>query len=351
MNSHAPLPPHGYNGIVLHSAIRAAAAITACCLALGGAGGYARAQQGAQTLDAGTSPMVRVVARSANVTVQTWDRPQVKVESPTDVRVVHFRPAAVAGAIRGGDIAIFETQVVTPRGVVRLPQEDFPVDGIAGAAHDGVVVFGGDAGETLVITVPANTALVLANIGRGSIAVRGYRGAMVAQVHTGDVSVDSAGGEAYLEAARGSIRVTNSSFDRIRARTAVGNVYFSGCSVRQVEVDTIRGQIAYDEGTFLPGVARFESQQGNIAIGLAKSGVQIGAHSGSGRIVSDFGKTQGNDAQQTANGGGPVVTVNAHHGTVFLLNGSLKGRPKIQRRLGTLAAPRARTCARPRCPI
>jgi hypothetical protein len=314
----------------------------------------AHAQSIDQTVATGPAPVIRIQARSADVTIRTWNRPTVEVTSTAPVRAMHFGPQAVQRAFPGGDVAVFETQVQTVDGTVRLPQEDFPVDGIAGSPHDGVAIFGGDSNAAITVTAPASSALVLAFVARGSIHVSGYHGAMVTQIHNGGIDIAGSSGQAYVEAARGSITVTNSGFDRIRARTAIGNVFFSGCTVRQIEVNAIRGHITYDNGSFSPGLARFETLQGNIALGIASGGVQIGAHSSSGRIVSEFNRTsaQQQDAQATVNGGGPVVTANAANGTVYLYSGSFRSKPANRRRL---AAPRAnqmlkaKICAKPRC--
>ncbi len=86
----------------------------------------------------------------------------------------------------------------------------------------------------------------------------------------------------------GSISVNNSTFNRIRVRTAAGNIVFENSNVRQIEASSVNGSIAYDNGTFVPGIARFESQKGNVAIGVAGGGARIDAHSGGGRIFSGF---------------------------------------------------------------
>ena len=315
----------------------------------------ARAQNAAdQSVATGPAPVIRIQARSADVTIRTWNRPTVEIASSAPFRAMHFGPQAVQRAFPGGDVTVFETQIQTVNGTVRLPQEDFPVDGIAGSPHDGVAIFGGDSNATMTITAPASSALVLAVVGRGGIHVSGYHGAMVTQLHNGAIDVTGSSGQAYVETARGTISVTNSGFDRIRARTAIGNVFFSGCTVRQIEVNAVRGHITYDNGTFSPGLARFETQQGNIALGIASGGVQVGAHSNTGRIVSEFNRNVGSqqDAQAVVNGGGPVVTANAGNGTVYIYSGSFKNKPANRQRLAAprvYKTPKVKTCAVRRC--
>ena len=62
---------------------------------------------------------------------------------------------------------------------------------------------------------------------------------------------------------------------------------FRGCTSHQIEASSKYGSIVYDNGKFQPGLARFESDHGNVALGV-RGGAQIGAHSGSGHIVSTF---------------------------------------------------------------
>ncbi len=337
----------------------AAAALGAVLLC---AGPSAAQSANNQTIVTGPAPVVRIQMRSGELTVRTWDRPDVQVASSNPVQTQHFGIQAVARALPGGDVPIFATTVQTPNGPLRLPPEDFSVDGIGGTAHDGVAMFGGDNDATVTVTVPASTALVVVAVQRGTIHINNFHGAaFVARLHNGPIDIAGSSGEGYVEAARGSIAISNSSFNRLRARTAIGNIIFQACNVRQIEVSSIRGSIAYDNGTFAPGLARFETQQGDIALGIASGGLQIGAHSASGQIVSAFDRGTGSvsgsgtDAQAIVNGGGPVVTASSNGGTIFLYNGSIRNKPRLaqrwQARAGQMrAAPKVRICAARRCP-
>ncbi|HET9096945.1 MAG TPA: hypothetical protein VFN37_09805, partial [Candidatus Baltobacteraceae bacterium] len=112
-------------------------------------------------------------------------------------------------------------------------------------------------------------------------------------------------------------------------------IVFGNCNVRQIEASSINGSIAYDNGTFVPGVARFESQNGNVAIGVAGGGARIDAHSSGGRIFAGFeggAAVSGSptDAQVLIGSGGPVVTANSQRGGVYLYNGSLRAHGRLQ---------------------
>lgn len=222
------------------------------------------------------------------------------------------------------------------KGTAFLPPESFPIDSILQAPHDGVVIFGGDQDADVTLTIPESTAFVWAVVGRGGITVQDYRnGAFVALVHTGMMRLQNVGGNAYAEVARGPIFVQNSAFNSIRTRTAAGNIVFQNCNVRQIEASSVNGSIAYDNGTFVPGIARFESQNGNVAIGVAGGGARIDAHSSGGKIFSGFAggaavRGSPTDAQAIVGSGGPVVTANSERGGVYLYDGSLRSHGRLQ---------------------
>jgi hypothetical protein len=344
-----------YNAIVDYSVVRAlgaAAAAAACCIA------PALGQQGATVqLPVRDGTVVRLQMRSGNLVVRTWNRDSVQIAAPEAVRARLFGPVAVERALRGGALPVPETSVVTPAGPLTLVAEQFSLDPSL-APRDGVQILAGEQNGTVTLTVPATTALLVTQVARGSIRIERYRGEFLATLHNGPMQLVDAGGAGYAQAARGTIRVLSSTFDRIRARTAIGNIVFQDCSARQIEVSSIDGSIAYDDGTFVPGLARFETQSGNVALGIAgTAGVQIGARSGSGKVLEslDGGASvsgTASDTQAILNGGGPVVTATSGSGNVYLYRGSFKDRPALQQRWRPAArAIKARTCAKPRCRV
>ncbi len=275
------------------------------------------------TLPAPGSPVVRIVVRQGAVTVRTWDRSDVQVQGDNIEQARRFSPQAVTRALRG-DLPIFATKVQSPHGAITLPAESFSLSSVTAADHPGIAV---RAGSDVFVTVPAGTALLLINGNRGAIAVQGYRGGtLVARLHNGTIAVQDFAGSAYLETARGRILVSGSMLDRIRARTAIGNILFDNCAAREIEVSSVDGAVVYNNGTFAPGLARFESQNGPVAIGVAGGSVQIGAHSDGGHIFSDFARADvrggGSDARATLGSGGPVVTA-VSGASVYLYDGSL----------------------------
>ena len=336
MNSHGRTQKPAYHGKVDGLRVRAPAAAAAALFALLLCTGRALPDQGTSlSLATGPAPVVRVQMRSGTLIVRTAGVQTVLVSSSLPVRAKHFGPAAVQRALRSGDIPVFATSVQTRNGSITLPTEEFPITGLGDGGHDAVDIQGGNDGAAVTVTVPAGTALLWANVGRGSIAISGYGGTFFARLHNGTLRLNGVSGAGYVEVARGPIIVQNSTFDRIRARTAVGRILFEHCTARQIEVSSINGNVVYDNGTFTPGLARFESTNGNVALGLA-SGAQVGAHSASGHIFEGFdngANVQGSktDAQAIVGGGGPVVTASSTKGAVYLYNGAFKAHPRLRK--------------------
>ena len=311
----------------------AAALVAAWC-----ATAFARADTGTNlTVAVQNPPVVRVQMRAGSVSIHTWDRSEVQVTSSDPVAMNYFGPDAVQGALRSGDIPIFSTKVVTPDGEIALPFEDFSVPSLTTGTHDGVVIFAGNPGADVSVTVPSSTALVWTLVGRGQLSIENYHGgAFVARVHNGSVSLSNVSGDGFVEAARGSIAIENSTFNRLRTRSAIGNIVFRNCNARQIEVSSLNGNIAFDNGTFVPGLARFETMNGDLAVGIAGGSVSVGAHAAAGRVYTNFARGAdvrgaANDAQAIVNGGGPVVTAVSQRGDVYLYDGSFTSRPALQR--------------------
>ncbi|MGZ3510315.1 MAG: hypothetical protein ACXWNK_08115 [Vulcanimicrobiaceae bacterium] len=326
-----------YNERVRDSGLRrggaARAAVLALMLACGGMRNCAVAQTLAaapqQIVTVGASPVVTVQLRQGSVTIKTWDRPEIGIDAPDNVVVRHFNPPAVAAALRNGQITFLSRTVPSANGPVTLPVETFSLSSVPPGEHDGVDVRSTDAVPVDVqIEVPSTTALLVTRVARGKVTLQNYRtGTFAVEMRAGRLFMQNMGGNGYAEVVRGPIVAADSSFEQFRARTAVGNIFFERCTTKQIQVSSIGGTIVYDNGSFEPGLARFESQYGNVALGVGSGNVQIGAHSSSGKIFSNFDRranvTGGaTDAQATLGVGGPVVTATSSSGAVYLYDGS-----------------------------
>jgi len=282
-------------------------------------------------IDAGSAPVVVVQLKTGMLTIRTWGRNQVQIDTQGTVDWLHVTPQEVASNLPATQTVLAQT-AQSPKGPVTLPPESFVTPALAPGPHEGVRV-NGDGATT--ITVPQGTALILARVGGGSIDLQGYhQGAFFAVVHTGRILLNDVSGTGFAQVTKGQIFASDSTFARIRARTGLGNIGFENCASQQIEVTSIRGSIAYDNGSFQPGLARFESQDGNIALGVASGGAQVSAHAASGRLFTEFaGRSNvtvtGADASGAIGGGGPTVTASTARGAVLLYDGALRDHPNV----------------------
>lgn len=281
-----------------------------------------------QSVPVGNSPVVRITVRSGSVTIRTWNRSEVRVDASGDMQLRHFDAPSVANALRG-PIPIFSGTIFTPNGPLTLPPESFSLASLPPGDHDAVDIRGVDVGDASV-TVPAGTALVIAHVGHGALALTDYHnGTFIARMRAGALRLHNVSGTGFAETLRGPVLSTDSNFDRIRARSAAGAVVFERCTAKQIDVTTIAGNVVYDDGAFTPGLAHFESQTGAIAVGISSPDVRIDAHSGSGKVLTSFDRPAdvsgtGGDRHATLGGARTIVTATSASGAVYLYDGSLR---------------------------
>ncbi len=286
-----------------------------------------------EQFDVGPSPVLNVHVIRGTVTVQTWDRQQVLVSSDNPVNVRHVAASEVEPGVPK-QLQFASQRIMTEHGAVELPAESFVLPELPGSQHDAVIAQGSGS---VTITIPRNTAMVFAHVRAGHLTLDNYHGIFVMRVRAAGISLNHVGGTGFVESLRGRIVATDSIFDRLRVRTAVGDMLFQGCIAQQIEATSTYGSIVYDDGQFQPGLARFESEHGDVALGVS-GGAQIGAYSGSGHVISSFS----NDAdvrgdpttkQATVGGGGPVVTAASKNGSVYLYSGSMNDHPRVREEL------------------
>ena len=289
--------------------------------------------------DVGDQAVVAILARGRgnDVVVRTWDRPVVQVESSVGPPNVERR-VAVFGTEKLPLTAPIPPMQYTQReggetvGTGMLAPEEFPFSSFRAGPHD-VVRVTADGGTHLIVTVPASTGLLRTAILGGQTTIDGFRGSNLYLLQgSGRILVTGATTTAFVQLNNGRITIEDSTFDRIRLRSNSAQVVFDHCRSRQIEATTVSGAIVYDGGSFDPGLARFDSQSGNIALGTAAA-AQLAGRSQNGRVYTSFdGRTtvqQAPDGTATANvggGGGPLVNAISSRGNVYLYDGTLASR-------------------------
>jgi hypothetical protein len=289
----------------------------------------------------GDQSVVQVLAGArSEITVKGWDRPNVQFDTDDEAAQVTRRPLTFGTVQIPLSVAI-PVQTISVRdpvtGVVgrgTLAPEEFPyASDFRAGAHDTVRIQTADDSHVTVM-VPPTTALLVTHIksGAGVVSISDYHGGtLFALAGGGRMMLDDVMSAAFVQLMNGRLDVVDSSFDRLRARGNAAAFVFEHNRARQIEVSTVSGNIVYDNGTFDPGLARFESTNGSIGIGVA-TGAQVEARSSDGHVYSMWDRRTpldqrgDNDVSATIGGGGPVVNAVTARGNVYLYDGALASR-------------------------
>jgi hypothetical protein len=309
-------------------------------LALWCAAAPAPAAAATSSFDVGDQAWIQITVRGKgnDLAVRTWDRPTVQVDSGDDA------PAIERRSITTGTPQYPVSALIPPFAWTQgsggqtsqgsFPPEEFPFAPLRPGAHDLIRVTA-DEGAHLVVTVPAGTGVLRLLVGGGSTAIDGYHGANLFVIqNAGRVQLNGVGTTVFAQMSHGMLYANDSAFERIRVRAIDTHVVFEHCRSKQIETSTISGSIVYDGGTFDPGLARFESQTGNIALGAAGA-AQLSGRSGDGHVYTrvERGATADQhgdgDASVTVGSNGPLVNAISTHGNVYLYDGTLASRRKL----------------------
>lgn len=289
----------------------------------------------------GASPVVSVQLRSGYLRVVTWNRPDVEVETGGHIGWQHFDAASVRGHIPH-DITLWAQHVTNARGEsFNLPAEQFVLPALPPGNHDALVIRGG--GPT-VIHLPASTQMLAVRIaGSGIVRIEGYRGAaFAALVHQGGIALEGVHSSGVAQVGRGPILAENSTFGRLRARNALGNIFMRGVTATQIDVGSVGGSILAENMRFHTGLARFQSQRGNVVLGVSGA-AQVNAQGrGARAIATSFHDAHqisrsGSGARAIVDGGGPIVTALSPRGRVVLFDGSIASHPRLARHVPAIA--------------
>jgi len=317
-------------------------------LALAGVRQPSTALADVTTVDASRAPIVRISVRRGDVTVRTWERQAVQVDGDPSLSIERH-PTHQEGGERS--ILIPEAQAKSVKGLLVLPPESFVSAALPAGERDLVSIrtTSSENVGNVTITIPSDSVFVFAHASKGDLELHDYRaGTFVGFAAHGRLALVNDGGTVFAQTGYGPLTVLDSNFDRLRARSLVGNLTFTHCTVRQIEVTSVDGSIVYDNGNFEAGLARFESMYGNVAVGSTSSAQLGGRTMAGGRVFTNFSTdtpvdSHAGETNAVIKGGGPVVTATSEMGNVFLYDGSLHNRAQMP---AEWSAP-ARTLRRP----
>jgi hypothetical protein len=297
---------------------------------------------GSNALDVGDQVVVNLVVRGRGneITIRTWDRGTVQVEYADENapvvghNVANFGTRAIVQQIPPQLYALRDREGLPNAGA--LPPEEFPYAGFRGGSHDVVRI---DAPENsrLIVTVPSSTGILAVRAGGSQTSVEGFRGANLLVIQNqGRVQLANSATTAFVQVNHGVVYAADSTFDRLRVRGVTAHDVFERCHSKQIEATSVFGSIVYDGGSFDPGLARFESQTGSIALGVT-SAAQLNGRSGEGHVYTMFDRRAGANVEQhgdgeavaTVGGGGPLVSAISARGNVYFYDGSLLSRRSV----------------------
>jgi len=293
----------------------------------------------AVSYDVADGGVVFIRTTDADVTIHTWDRNVVSAEwDDGDQMAVSKRSYNATGGFAVPKRTIRVSRSGEPLRTLELPPEDFPIDSLTPGLHDMITFLQtkrSDDFETLstgpahlTVTVPASTGAVFVRTGKGSVTIEHYRGTGLIFADNAQVFLSDVQGAFFLQVINGKTYAVDSAFDRLRARSNTGTFVFERCASKQIDVQTFYGSIVYDDGRFQAGLARFASEDGDIAIGTT-SAAQLAGRSVEGHVYTNFDRPAQIDAPipSQANAivgpGGPLITVSTVRGSAFLYDGGM----------------------------
>ncbi|GAC1396566.1 MAG: hypothetical protein NVS2B8_10400 [Vulcanimicrobiaceae bacterium] len=297
------------------------------------------------TIDNVDAPIVRVNIRSGDVTIRTWNRSSVTVDGMS----LHIA-RRTAEPVEQLPILIPQARARGRSGPAVLGPESFVAAAIPSGPRSAIVIASSlqTPSGPVVVTVPNNAVFVYASAHGGDLDVRDVRGGtLVGFTAHGRLALQNVGGTVFVQTVSGPLVVRDSSTERMRARSISGNVTFERCHVRQIEASSVDGTVVYDDGIFDPGLARFESTHGDVAIGTRQSAELAARVAGDGRVYTNFqggARITGrrDDASAVVGNGGPFVVATTQSGNAYLYDGTLRTRAHLphpwQQPIATLPA-------------
>jgi hypothetical protein len=289
-----------------------------------------------------SSHAIILIQHTKPIRISTWDRDQIAIDAGGETPGVERHPGRLAPTTPTTpySVPIPAQTIETPDGQsITLGPENFPVQ-IPAGEHDTVRIQ--VPAQIATVMIPADTSVLSIN-GFAATQIENYHGQLIAQQRAGPLVLRGVSGDAFVQNLQGQIFVADSNFDRLRTRTAVSNMVFQRCNVRQIEATSTRGSILYNNGSFQSGLARFETSTGHVALGV-NGPASIAVKGPPGQIYQNFDQptpfvNRGGEANARVAGGGPLVNVVTRQGKVYLYDGSILTKRALPPHWNQIRAP------------
>jgi hypothetical protein len=270
------------------------------------------AQQTDTTFAVQGAQVLHVDIGGGSITVQTWDRDEVRVQAEHSTRTFvqierGARVIQVEAEARRGPANIVDFQLTVPRALGLDLETQY-----------------GD------VTVEGSDAAVAIETLRGDITLRGGRGTVELSSTMGAVSVEGAAGQIEIESSAADIAVTNSS-GIIYAESAGGNIVLQNVTSTTIDVGSTGGRVYYS-GTFDPAGTYFLGAHGGSVTIVVPEGaaatfnlatVHNSITSNLSGAVQTFAPGERHTLQ--VGGGGALVEAETYGGRIRLLRAGSEG--------------------------
>jgi DUF4097 and DUF4098 domain-containing protein YvlB len=294
-----------------------------------------------KTFDLNGPGQLVVGAEASNITVTTWDKPQVDVTitravtASSEAREKELLDKDKIGTSLDGNKVTVTIDIPGNWRTFRT-RRDYRVDIKAPAACSaGLKTSGGDINaDGLQGNVEAGTSggdLTLKHIGGdvkartsgGDVKLDAIKGTVEASTSGGDMTVGNGNGKLSAHTSGGDVRVENQTGD-INAGTSGGDVSLSGIT-GAAEASTSGGDVSASFAASPTGNVQLKSTGGDVNITLpASATVHINAHTTGGEVRTDFPLTspdRGSEShkQGDINGGGTSVELHTTGGDIHIV--------------------------------
>lgn len=276
-------------------------------------------------IPAGDQPVIFLNVRQANVVVRSAAGDDVRVVAPR----AHVDRTTYVPDPGDNDVEILSSSIETRTGRrITLPLESFRYTPLRPGPHLEIRIRGASVGR-VSIELPQRPSLLLIRMENGRARIDGVQGAtIVAKVHRGGIALRRFTGSAYLQVDGGPIALAGSRLEHVRLRTGMGPIVLESCTLAQVQASSVLGDVVVDDAVFVPGVARFDSRDGAVALGIGQGGAQVSGTTARGGIFTQLDERShpqiGDGSLSGAiHGGGPAVTLRSGRGSLFLYDAPL----------------------------